>query len=234
MPPEASAVSTVQDHRRTVACASSALRLIVALAMAAWPTVASASAGCLPKDGDVLLLLDASYSMLKSAGGGLTRFNAAKAAVQASLAIFPNDRQVALRVFGSESYAGRSAARMDCQDTVLKVPFAQAATNRSFIAAALATTHARGLTLIAHALRQAASDFTNDVAGRTIVLISDGAESCGGDPCVTATRLAREGFVINAIASTPTPCRAASWYASRRSRVGSSPAPGRRLSFRTA
>jgi Ca-activated chloride channel family protein len=94
---------------------------------------------------------------------------------------------------------------MDCQDTVLKVPFAQAATNRSFITAALAATHARGLTLIAHALRQAASDFTNNVAGRTIVLISDGAESCGGDPCITAIRLAGEGFVINVIAFNADP-----------------------------
>jgi Ca-activated chloride channel homolog len=72
--------------------------------------------------------------------------------------------------------------------------------NRALIVAALASTRPQGITPIAYALGEAASDFAAGAAGRTIILMSDGGETCGGNVCVAAGELARSGIVINTVA----------------------------------
>jgi Ca-activated chloride channel family protein len=161
--------------------------------------LAPAVAACVPKDRDALLILDSSFSMLRTASGGISRFNLARQAVYATLDLMPDYARVALRLYGSESQAARS----DCKDSVLKVPFAPAFGNRTAIKLALAASHARGLTPIAYALLQASGDFGESAADRTIVLVSDGGETCGGDPCAVAALLAGQGFVINTVALQP-------------------------------
>jgi Ca-activated chloride channel family protein len=155
------------------------------------PISSSVFAACPSENRDVLLILDASNSMLHNA-----RFDAARDAVASDLDLLPANAKVALRLYGSRSPALRS----DCQDSELRVPFGPAASNRALIVGALASTRPQGITPIAYALREATSDFPQGAADRTIVLMSDGAENCGGDVCAAAGDLARAGIVINTVA----------------------------------
>ncbi len=167
----------------------------LSLTAAAWMALAPAAwAACTPSDRDALLILDSSDSMLRYSGTAITRFNVAKKAIQAALELFPDDGQIGLRLYGSQNVVQRGV----CTDSILAVPFAPAAKNRTMITAALAAARARGKTPIGYALEQAASDFPKD-ATRTIILVSDGRESCSGEPCAVAARLAGEGFVINTV-----------------------------------
>ena len=170
-------------------------RLLVALTAVLAMQAGSYAQACTLTDRAVLLLLDASYSMLNRVAGGSTRFTAARNAIIATIDLFPDDGYLALRLYGSELSVGR----MDCEDTRLAVPFTIAGIARASIKSALANTHARGLTPIAYSLIQAAADFTNATFERTIVLVSDGGESCNGDACATAALLHTQGFVINTV-----------------------------------
>jgi Ca-activated chloride channel family protein len=143
---------------------------------------------------DVLLILDSSESMARNSGSGPPRMSVARRAVQEAIDIFPDDAGIALRLYGAQAGAGVR----NCEDSVLAVSFAPAATNRIKITEALSRVRARGLTPIQYALDEAEGDFPED-AMRTIILVSDGRESCGGDPCATAARLATRGFVINTV-----------------------------------
>jgi Ca-activated chloride channel family protein len=171
-------------------------RRVVALVVAATVSLqlSPAWAACTPV-GDALLILDASSSMLRVTSSGATRFNLARQAISATVDLFPNEASIALRLYGSQT----QAVRRNCSDSVLAVPFSTASRNRSAIKLALASSHARGLTPIAYALQEARKDFSSAATGRTIILISDGGESCGGEPCAIAVALADEGFVINTI-----------------------------------
>ena len=131
---------------------------------------------CEPRDQDAMIILDASFSMLRPAGYGMSRFQAARSSIIATLNLLPDDAVVALRLYGSVS----QAARMSCTDTVLAVPFGTAKKNRGLMETVLANTHARGVTPIGFTLEAAAGDFTETGFNRTIILVSDGGETCDG------------------------------------------------------
>jgi Ca-activated chloride channel family protein len=170
-------------------------RTVVALAVSVAFPFGSIAQACIPSNSAVLLMLDASYSMLRLVQGGATRFAAARAAVSAAVDLFPDEGLIALRIYGSKS----QVVRDDCTDSYLAVPFASGQANRSAIKATLADTHARGVTPIAYSLQQAIGDFTSNRIQRTIILVTDGGESCDGDPCTVAKGMSAGGFVINVI-----------------------------------
>ncbi len=58
---------------------------------------------------------------------------------------------------------------------------------------------AQGYTPIAFSLQQAAGDFSADAKERVIVLVSDGKETCQGDPVVVAKALAAKGITVHAV-----------------------------------
>jgi Ca-activated chloride channel family protein len=155
----------------------------------------SAAQACSLSDHAVLILLDASYSMLNRVAGGNTRFGVARNSVSAVVDLLPDDGFVALRFYGSQT----PVEKLDCRDSVLAVPFAPALVNREPIKLALAAAHARGSTPIAYSLLQAVADFPQDNLERTIILVSDGGESCEGDPCSVAAALHGQGFVVNTV-----------------------------------
>src|SRR5450432_364657 len=139
----------------------------------------------------VLFLLDASTSM------GLNWENTSKiiAAKQLINAMLDSLRSVSnveagLRVFGQLKVEGEN----DCLDSKLEVPFNANAIN--VIPTVLNGIRPRGTSPIAYSLQQAAGDFPNDKNARNmIVLLTDGGESCQGDPCAVS-RLLQEQHVI--------------------------------------
>lgn len=99
--------------------------------------------------------------------------------------------EVALRVYGHQ----KQYPPQDCDDTKLEIPFAK--DNFDKIKYKLKTLVPKGTTPIAASLELAAEDFTPcDNCRNIIVLITDGLEECGGDPCSVSLYLQKKGIVL--------------------------------------
>lgn len=141
-----------------------------------------------PKPARILFLLDASGSMSNTWQKQDSRFQAASEIILTIMdSIYAVNPTVSfgLRAFG-EQYPAKDS---NCYDTKLEVPFAFR--NRGQIEARLTDIHPRGFSPIALSLGQAAeNDFTqDDEYAYSIILITDGGESCGGDICATVQNL---------------------------------------------
>ncbi|MFD2515044.1 VWA domain-containing protein [Pontibacter locisalis] len=164
--------------------------LVVLLILSASGTVFPQSQKAQPKT-RILFLLDASGSMLAKWENS-DRMNVAKnllAHLVDSLERYEN-LEVALRVYGHQS--GRE--RNDCKDTKLEVPFAEE--NSESIKKKLDQIVPRGNTPITYSLLQSAGDFPADKSRNVIILITDGLESCGGDPCAVSLALQKKRIFL--------------------------------------
>lgn len=94
--------------------------------------------------------------------------------------------ELALRVYGNRSNINNTA--QDCEDTHLEVPFG--IDNIDEIKRVIKTVSPKGTTPIARSLELSETDFPPCANCRNvIVLITDGIEACGGDPCAIARSL---------------------------------------------
>ncbi|MDX1516837.1 MAG: VWA domain-containing protein [Woeseiaceae bacterium] len=143
-------------------------------------------------DRAVEIVVDASRSMWGQIDGD-AKMSIAKSILQDVSYWFEEDLDLALRAYGSSSPSESN----DCTDSRLLVPFADR--NRQPIRAAIAGLKPLGQTPIAFALRQAAADFASQASDRAVVLVTDGIESCGGDPARAAHELRQQGIVVHVI-----------------------------------
>lgn len=135
----------------------------------------------------ILFLFDASGSMLAKWENS-DRMSIAKSLLTHladSLERYENV-EVALRIYGHQS--GRE--QNDCQDTKLEVPFAPK--NSKAIKRKLDHVTPRGNTPITYSLLQSANDFPDTKSRNVIILITDGLESCNGDPCAVSLALQKK------------------------------------------
>lgn len=138
---------------------------------------------------NILFVLDASYSMKEKLSGEM-KMTTAKEVLQNALSRIPNNVNLGLRVFG-QNYS--NLAQIDCQQTALMVPIGQH--NRGAIIKSIRQIEPYGMTPIMFALRQAAEeDFRGIVGPKTVILITDGADTCGGDPCAYLSILRARGI----------------------------------------
>lgn len=141
------------------------------------------------------LILDASGSMNARLPSGDSRLAAAKNAVSQVVAGLPKDTTLAFRAYGHQS----PREKHDCSDTQLLVPFGAVADIGAKVDAGSRALAARGYTPITRVLELAAKDFIS--AGKkgekAIVLVSDGKETCDGDPCATAAALAAADALLS-------------------------------------
>ncbi|MDH3434449.1 MAG: VWA domain-containing protein, partial [Gammaproteobacteria bacterium] len=138
------------------------------------------------------IVVDASRSMWGRMGGE-PKMAVAKQILQDVSYWFPEDLNLALRAYGSTSPSDSA----DCADSTLLVPFGEQ--NREPIRAAIAGLRPLGQTPIAYALNQAARDFGTLQDDRALVLVTDGLESCGGDPVQAARELREQGIMVHLI-----------------------------------
>ena len=146
----------------------------------------------IPQKTRILFLLDGSGSMLGQ-WEGTTRMRVAKRLLSDLVDSLKVDDQVelALRVYGHQFHR----RLQNCQDSKLEVGFR--ANNHQQIIQKLGRITPQGTTPIAYSLQQLAQDFPADDAYRNIVIIiTDGLESCDGDPCAVSTTLQKRRIFL--------------------------------------
>ena len=134
----------------------------------------------------IMIVLDSSGSMAEPAPGSNTKMLAAKQVLEQVLSKIDTSIPVGLRVYGSSK---NPMSEMEaCSDSVLLVP--PGTGNRAQMVNKLRELKPNGATPISYAIQQAVNDlkFVN-VKYKNIVLISDGMETCGRDPCALAEAL---------------------------------------------
>jgi len=142
---------------------------------------------------NILFVLDASYSMKEKLGNDERKMTAAKQVLQSALSRIPNDVNLGLRVFG-QSFA-RDNPMADCMATTLLVPLGQH--NRGAIIRQVNQIEPYGMTPLEYAISQAAAnDFRNVEGSKTLILITDGADTCGGNPCAYVRSLPSLGIKL--------------------------------------
>lgn len=143
-------------------------------------------------DRAVEIVVDASQSMWGQIDG-TSKMEIAKTTLEDLSYWIPEDFDLALRAYGNRSPSNQK----DCADSSLLVPFGEG--NREYIRRAIAGLRPTGQTPIAFALNQAAGDFGSMQSSRSLVLVSDGIESCNGDPVTAARGLREQGIVVHLI-----------------------------------
>ena len=143
-------------------------------------------------DRAVEIVVDASRSMWGRMGGQ-PKMAVAKDILHDVSYWFPEDLDLALRAYGSTSPSDSN----NCVDSSLLVPFGEQ--NRDWIRQAVAGLRPLGQTPIAFALSQAAEDFGVLKDDRALVLVTDGIESCGGNPVQAARDLREQGIIVHLI-----------------------------------
>lgn len=134
------------------------------------------------------IIIDASGSMVGQLSTGETKIEAAKKAVAGLVEKLPGETVLSFRAYGHQS----SREKHDCQDTQLLTGFGPLENTKGQIAAQVKSLQAKGYTPITYVLQKAAGDFPADFQGeRMLILVSDGRETCQGDPCAAARALAK-------------------------------------------
>jgi hypothetical protein len=135
------------------------------------------------------IILDASGSM-KTLMGKKSRWDVALDTLQNVLAKLPDDFNVGLRIYGHRE---PSTSPRTCTDSELVVPIEKL--NRQNVLNRAKAFRPKGETPLVYSALQAPGDLKN-VGGGTVILITDGEESCKGDTVKAAADLKASGLDI--------------------------------------
>ena len=131
----------------------------------------------------ILFILDASGSMNQQIEGK-RKIDIAKEILGPLVEDLPQEVKTGLMVYG---HAG---SQKGCKNIELIAPLQT--NNQATIKEKLASIKAQGKTPIASALEKGAEVIKASKGDKTVVLISDGEETCGGDPVKTAQAIKKE------------------------------------------
>jgi hypothetical protein len=142
---------------------------------------------------NVELILDASGSMAETLPGteNQSRMDAAKTAMRDVIERIPEREglNVGFRIYGHEGSNSQADRAVSCRATELLVPLA--GVDKSALLAQVDTFEPTGWTPLALALESAAGDFEpgGESVTNAIIMVTDGEETCDGDPCQVAGAL---------------------------------------------
>jgi len=128
----------------------------------------------------LLIMLDTSSSMGESLEGQ-TKIDIAKTVIVDLLDALPADMYVGMRSFGG------------CENSVV-ISKIVADPDREWFKSQVRAIQPAGATPIAYALELAKDDFTKVPGTKLIILVSDGMETCGGNPLAVAQELISSGY----------------------------------------
>ncbi len=98
--------------------------------------------------------------------------------------------ELALRVYGHQ----KQFPPQDCDDSKLEVPFSKG--NMQHMKNVLKNIVPKGTTPIARSLELCGNDFPQSESRNILILITDGIEECGGDPCAVSQALQQKGIFL--------------------------------------
>jgi Ca-activated chloride channel family protein len=167
--------------------------LLTSIVAAGLLTLGTTAASPADKDetrGTLLLVLDSSGSMKEKDRSGSTKITAARKALKQAVQTLPDEADVGMRVYGATVFDKKDQGA--CRDSQLVVPpgpLDESALNRE-----IDKYKPYGETPIAYSLRQAARDLGKKDGQRTILLVSDGEETCAENPCDVAKNFRGSGI----------------------------------------
>jgi Ca-activated chloride channel family protein len=164
---------------------------LISLAIAVSPAHAQENIDSGPQYTPTMLILDASGSMDRPDPAG-TMMDAAKNAVHTFVDTAPAESKVGLTVYGTGTGNDDAEKEAGCRDVqVLHKP---GTLDRNALNSAVDGITASGWTPMGPALRQAAAELP-DTGPRSIVLVSDGEDTCAPpDACEVARELETQGI----------------------------------------
>jgi Ca-activated chloride channel homolog len=150
---------------------------------------------------NVEIVLDASGSMAKTVNGK-TQMELAKNAINNFLAALPVNAKVGLRVYGHKGSGSDSDKKLSCSSSDLIYQVSQY--DSSKFKQALDPIQPVGWTPITLALEEAQKDLSKypaENSNNIVFLVSDGIETCEGDPVAAAKKLADSNIspILNVI-----------------------------------
>lgn len=149
---------------------------------------ASAAPNVTSNTTQIELILDDSGSMAGLVGGK-TKIDVAKESINKIIdeLKLKDKLQTALRIYGHQN--------KECTNSVLEVPMGKIDSEQ--MKSKISSLQPLGSTPIYYSLSESVKDFNPNLTGdKIVVLVTDGLESCGGDPCAAARAL-QAGGVIN-------------------------------------
>lgn len=139
----------------------------------------------------VMLLVDTSGSMSELDPNGVVKLDGAKSALRDFLSSVSDSARIGLRTYPDTAASG-------CNSGSVAFPIGEH--DRTDIQSVISALEADGDTPTAVALEAAFVEDLPPTGKRTVVLISDGESTCGGDPCEVARSFADQGVEVE----TPT------------------------------
>ncbi|WP_170113036.1 vWA domain-containing protein [Ahniella affigens] len=137
---------------------------------------------------DRLLVLDASGSMWGQINGQ-AKIELARTAVANMVQSFPKSDQLGLIAYGHRR-------KGDCADIETLIPVGPV--DATHFLGVVNGLNPRGMTPIAESLKQAALVLRANEQKATVILVSDGEETCTADPCAVARQLEQSGVDFTA------------------------------------
>ena len=137
-----------------------------------------------------IIVFDASGSMWGQING-VAKISMAKDRFSELFNNLNDNSQVGLIAYGHNRKA-------DCNDIETLVPVGSVAINRGSLKSAVGRLSPKGKTPLSKAVRKAAEDLKYEEDAATVVLVTDGIETCDADPCALANELESIGVDFRA------------------------------------
>lgn len=147
---------------------------------------------------DTVLIFDASGSMAQQVDGD-SRINLAKNAVSDYINSLEGDVNLSVVAYGHKGDNTQSGKAESCAG--IEEIYYMGPVNGSVVTSKVNALAPNGWTPITDSLKKAESILKNSeaVGKKHIILLSDGEETCGGDPIAYAKELCAEGVVVDVI-----------------------------------
>ncbi|PWW17620.1 Ca-activated chloride channel family protein [Cytobacillus oceanisediminis] len=150
---------------------------------------------------NVEIILDSSGSMANLMGSK-SRMELAKESINKFASSLPKEANISLRVYGHKGTGSDNDKKLSCSSNELVYPMQPY--NQGGLAQALSKFKPAGWTPLAQAIKEAQKDlsrYKGENNKNIIYVVSDGIETCGGDPVASAKSLKDSGIapVVNII-----------------------------------